>query len=42
MTNKREFALDEQRFRAQELQKCFNNLGDFDDDRWDRSYRRRF
>jgi hypothetical protein len=42
MTNKREFALDEQRFRAQELQKCFNNLGDFDDDRYDRNYRRRF
>lgn len=42
MTNKREFALDEQRHRAQELQKCFNNLGDYDDDRWDRSYRRRF
>jgi hypothetical protein len=42
MTNKREFALDEQRYRAQELQKCFNNLGDYDDDRWDRNYRRRF
>jgi hypothetical protein len=42
MTNKREFALDEQRFRAQELQKCFNNLGDYDDDRWERNYRRRF
>jgi hypothetical protein len=42
MTNKREFALDEQRFRAQELQKCFNNLGDYDDERYDRNYRRRF
>ena len=42
MTNKREFTLDEMRFRAQELQKCFNNLGDYDDDNYDRSYRRRF
>ncbi len=42
MTNKREFMLDEMRYRAQELQKCFNNLGDYDDDKWDRNYRRRF
>jgi len=42
MTNKREFMLDEVRFRQTELQKCFNNLGDFDDDNWDRNYRRRF
>jgi hypothetical protein len=42
MTNKREFALDEMRYRAQELQKCFNNLGDYDDERYDRNYRRRF
>jgi hypothetical protein len=42
MTNKREFALDEMRFRSQELQKCFNNLGDYDDDKYDRNYRRRF
>jgi hypothetical protein len=42
MTNKREFMLDEMRYRAQELQKCFNNLGDYDDDRWDRNYQRRF
>lgn len=42
MMNKREFVLDEIRYRQQELQKCFNNLGDFDDDRWDRNYRRRF
>jgi hypothetical protein len=42
MTNKREFILDEMRFRSQELQKCFNNLGDYDDDNYDRSYRRRF
>jgi hypothetical protein len=42
MTNKREFTLDEMRFRAQELQKCFNNLGDYDDDNYDRNYRRRF
>jgi hypothetical protein len=42
MTNKREFMIDEIRFRSQELQKCFNNLGDYDDDKWDRGYRRRF
>jgi hypothetical protein len=42
MTNKREFALDEMRYRSQELQKCFNNLGDYDDDNYDRNYRRRF
>jgi hypothetical protein len=42
MRNKREFTLDEMRYRAQELQKCFNNLGDYDDDNWDRNYRRRF
>lgn len=42
MRNKREFTLDEMRYRSQELQKCFNNLGDYDDDNWDRSYRRRF
>ena len=42
MTNKREFMVDEIRYRAEELQKCFNNLGDYDDDRWDRNYRRRY
>ena len=40
--NKRVFSLDELRFRAQELQKCFDKLGDYDDKDWDRSYRRRF
>ncbi len=42
MFARREFLVDQLRYRAQELQKCFNNLGDYDDDRWDRSYRRRF
>ncbi len=27
---------EEQRHRAEELQKCFDKLGDFDDDRYDR------
>jgi hypothetical protein len=40
--NKRVFAMDEIRFRAQELQKCFDKLGDYDDKDWDRNYRRRF
>jgi hypothetical protein len=39
--NKREFMLDELRYRATELQKCFDKLGDFDDERYDRNYRRR-
>ncbi len=27
---------DEQRSRSEELQRCFDRLGDFDDDRWSR------
>ena len=27
---------DEQRNRSEELQRCFDRLGDFDDDRWSR------
>ncbi|MDX2265632.1 MAG: hypothetical protein NW215_11770 [Hyphomicrobiales bacterium] len=42
LRNKREFLIDEMRYRAVELQKCFNRLGDYDDDGWDRGYRRRF
>ena len=42
MTNKREFMLDETRYRSEELQKCFNNLGDYDDEHWDRGYHRRY
>ncbi len=42
LLQRREFMLDEIRWRQNELQKCFNNLGDFDDERYDRSYRRRF
>lgn len=42
VSNKRIFALEETRFRAQELQKCFDRLGDYDDKDWDRNYRRRF
>ncbi len=42
MFSKRDFLMDSLRWRAQELQKCFNNLGDYDDDRWDRGYRTRF
>jgi hypothetical protein len=42
MGHKREFMLDELRYRAIELQKCFNNLGDYDEDGGgDRDYRRR-
>ena len=42
MFNKREFMMDQMRWRAQELQRCFDGLGDYDDDRWDRNYQRRF
>jgi hypothetical protein len=42
MRNKREFMIDEIRYRAVELQKCFNRLGDYDDENYDRGYRRRF
>jgi hypothetical protein len=41
MGHKRDFMLDELRYRAIELQKCFNNLGDYDEDGGDRDYRRR-
>lgn len=41
MVNKRDFMLDEMRYRAVELQKCFNKLGDFDEDGGDSGYRRR-
>jgi hypothetical protein len=41
MANKRDFMLDEMRYRAIELQKCFNKLGDFDEDGGDSAYRRR-
>lgn len=41
MANKRDFMLDELRYRAVELQKCFNNLGDFDEEGGDNNYRRR-
>ena len=41
MSHRREFMLDELRYRAQELQKCFNNLGDYDQEGGDNDYRRR-
>ena len=41
MSNKRDVILDEQRYRAIELQKCFNSLGDYDEDGGDSNYRRR-
>jgi hypothetical protein len=41
MANKRDFMLDEMRYRAVELQKCFNKLGDFDEEGGDSGYRRR-
>jgi hypothetical protein len=41
LRNKREFLLDELRYRAVELQKCYNQLGDYDDDNYDRGYNRR-
>jgi hypothetical protein len=41
MTHKRAFMLDELRYRAIELQKCFNTLGDYDDENSDNNYRRR-
>ena len=40
MRNKRDYMLDEIRYRAVELQKCFNKLGDYDEDD-DKNYRRR-
>ena len=41
MSNKRDFMLDEMRHRAIELQKCFNNLGDYDEEGGDSNYKRR-
>lgn len=41
MRAKREFLQDELRFRSIELQKCFNNLGDYDEEGGDNNYRRR-
>src|SRR5258706_486099 len=41
MINKRYAMLDELRYRAQELQKCFNTLGDYDEEGGDRNYQRR-
>lgn len=41
MRNKRDFARDEIRYRMEELQECFNKLGDYDSDDYDRDYRRR-
>ena len=41
MGHKRDFMLDELRYRAIELQKCFNTLGDYDEEGGDRDYRRR-
>lgn len=42
MRNRRDNVIDQLRYRMVELQKCFNNLGDYDDENWDRSYRPRF
>jgi hypothetical protein len=41
MSNKRNVVLDELRYRAVELQKCFNTLGDYDEDGGDSNYQRR-
>lgn len=41
MRAKRSFLEDELRFRTGELQKCFNKLGDDDEDSDDRGYKRR-
>jgi hypothetical protein len=41
LRNKREFMADEVRFRAIELQKCYDRLGDYDDENYDRGYNRR-
>lgn len=41
MRAKRAYLLDEIRYRAGELQKCFDKLGDDDDDTDDRGYQRR-
>ena len=41
MRSRRNFLLDEIRFRAAELQKCFDKLGDYDDEGNDRDYKQR-
>lgn len=41
MRARRDYLIDEIRYRAGELQKCFNKLGDDDEDVEDRGYRRR-
>jgi hypothetical protein len=41
MRARRSFLEDELRFRTGELQKCFNKLGDDDEDSDDRGYKRR-
>ncbi len=41
MRARRDYLTDEIRYRAGELQKCFNKLGDDDDDTDDRGYKRR-
>lgn len=41
MKSRRAFLADELRFRSGELQKCFDRLGDYDDEGNDRDYRRR-
>jgi hypothetical protein len=41
MRARRQFLADEIRYRQVELQKCFDKLGDYDEDQEDRGYRRR-
>lgn len=41
MGARRQYLADEIRYRQAELQKCFDKLGDYDDEREDRGYRRR-
>lgn len=41
MRSRRQYLADEIRYRQVELQKCFNKLGDYDDEENDRGYRRR-
>lgn len=41
MRARRAYLADEIRYRIGELQKCFNKLGDYDDEGEDRGYRRR-
>lgn len=41
MGARRSFLADETRYRLTQLQKCFNKLGDYDEDEQDAGYRRR-